>query len=131
MLPPPWAGPESAARARPLPQRGAGAGGQGLLLPHRPRQAQPPGQQDLSDLPRCLPTGRLVNNNNNTLYTIRKQKKGKRNVKWNVKWRESRGGIFGVKWHVYLYEYAHLLHIEDIFIQINMQFFTKTACLSE
>ena len=40
-----------------------------------------------------------------------------------------RGGFFNVKWHVYMYEYAHLLWKLGIFIQINMPFYTKMACL--
>ena len=37
--------------------------------------------------------------------------------------------FFSVKRHVYLYEDAHLLYKMDIFIQINMPFYTKKSCL--
>ena len=39
--------------------------------------------------------------------------------------------LFCVKRHIYMCEDAHLLQKMGIFIQINMPFYTKTACLSE
>ena len=44
--------------------------------------------------------------------------------------RAYRCGFFSVKWHVYMYEDAHLLLKMRNFIQENMPFWAFTACLS-